>query len=384
MESFEFHNPTKIIFGKGSISKLTKLVTNKKVLMLYGGGSIKKNGAYEQVINGLTGCKVVELAGVQPNPTYEKCMEAVNLIKEHNLDFILAIGGGSVIDSAKFISAAVYYTHKDPWNICLGGFKEIKQAMPFGAVLTLPATGSEMNMFSVISRGEDKMSFGHPLVFPQFSILDPETTFSLDKRQVGNGVVDAFVHVFEQYLTYPSNAPLQDRLAESVLQTLLEEGPKSYANPTDYNARANHVWCATMALNSILGVGVPQDWSTHMIGHELTALYGIDHARTLALVWGSNMRVRKENKIQKIAQYGRRVLGLSGTDSEVFEHAIQKTNAFFESLGVPTSFKSYPEVQKDVAQKVTDRLGSRGMQVLGEKADLDLPKITEVLEMSFN
>lgn len=383
MKSFEFYNPTKIIFGQGAISKLAEQLSNKKVLVLYGGGSIKSNGVYDQVMKGLAKCEVVELGGVRPNPTYEKCMEAVSLIKEKNLDFILAVGGGSVIDSAKFIAAAVYYTHKDPWSICLGGAGEITKAMPFGAVLTLPATGSEMNMFSVISRGDEKMSFGHPSVFPQFSILDPEATYTLDKRQIGNGIVDAYVHVLEQYLTFPAGAPLQDRFAESVLQTLLEEGPKTYAHPQDYQARANHVWCATMALSSVFGVGVPQDWSTHMIGHELTAIYGIDHARTLALVWAGNMRVRKTNKIQKMAQYGKRVLGLTGSDEEIFEKAIEKTNAFFESVGVPTKFKAYPEVQKDVTQKVISRFESRGIDNFGEMRDLSLNKISEALQMSF-
>ncbi len=383
MESFVFHNPTKIVFGKGSISKMSDLVQKKKVLMLYGGGSIKKNGVYEQVIKGLSNCEVVELGGVQPNPTYEKCMEAVELIKKENIDFILAVGGGSVIDSAKFISAAVHYTHKDPWHICLGEVRSITNVIPFGAVLTLPATGSEMNMFSVISRGDEKMGFGHPKLYPQFSILDPEATFSLDKRQVGNGIVDAYVHTLEQYLTFPAGAPLQDRFAESVLQTLIEEGPKSFANPTDYNARANHVWCATMALSSVFGAGVPQDWTTHTIGHELTALYGIDHARTLALVWASNMRMRKANKMDKMVQYGKRVFGLQGTNEEIFEAAITKTNAFFESVGVPTSFKSYPEVKTDVGEVVAMRFKGRNMLEMGEKADLDLEKVTKVLGMAF-
>lgn len=384
MESFEFYNPTKIVFGQGVVQKLTRLLPAQKVMLLYGGGSIKKNGVYEQIIKSLGHCEIVELGGVQPNPTYEKAMEAVEIIRREKVDFVLAVGGGSVIDSAKFIAAAVYYTHKDPWQICLGGAREIKKSLPFGVVLTLPATGSEMNMFSVISRGDQKMAFGHPTVFPQFSLLDPTMTFSLDQRQVGNGIVDAYVHVLEQYLTFPAGAPLQDRFAESVLMTLLEEGPKSYANPTDYSARANHVWCATMALSSVFGGGVPQDWSTHNIGHELTALYGIDHARTLAIVWASNMRVRKNHKLEKMVQYGKRVLNLSGSDDEIFEKAIEKTNAFFESVGVPTSFKAYPDVKANVSEVVVERFKARGFEPMGEKQDLTLEKISHALSMAFH
>ncbi len=380
MENFDYYNPTKIVFGKDQIARLSELVLSQKILLLYGGGSIKKNGVYEQAQKALSGKQIFEVSGVQPNPTYEKAMEAVELIRQEKIDFILAVGGGSVVDSAKFISLAVHY-QGDPWEILTKKDLVHTKATPFGAVLTLPATGSEMNCFFVVSRGEDKLSSGNPLVYPQFSILDPQVTMSLDKRQVGNGVVDAFVHVMEQYMTYPVKAPLQDRFAESVLKTLMEEGLKTYQKPTDLESRSNLMWCATMALSGIFGVGVPHDWSTHMIGHELTAIYGIDHARTLAAVFPAMMWAQKEDKKGKIIQYGERVLGLKGSDEEIIRASIRKTVEFFESVGLPTKLSAY-QVKQDAIETVINRLTTRGFEPMGEKSTVDLNKVREVLRFA--
>lgn len=379
MQNFDYHNPTKILFGEGSIARLPEVLPGGPVLLLYGGGSIKSNGVYEQVMKGLQGRKVFEVSGVRPNPTYEKAMEAVEIIRKEKIGFILAVGGGSVVDSAKFISLAVHY-NGEAWDILTKQGLTFTKAVPFGAVLTLPATGSEMNCFFVLSRGEDKLSAGHPLLFPQFSILDPKVTATLDKRQIGNGVVDAFVHVMEQYLTFPSDAPLQDRFAESILLTLIEEGPKSLRNPNDYKSRANYMWGATMALSGLVGSGVPHDWSTHAIGHELTALYGLDHAQTLAIVFPAMMWVMKDEKSAKINQYAERVWKISDNQDH-FQGAFRKTVAFFETMGLPTKLSAYG-IKEDVASKVIARLEKRGFTPMGEKGLVTLDKVRDVLRIA--
>lgn len=372
MFNFDFHNPTQIYFGKGKISRLAKyLPENKKILLVYGQGSIKKNGVYDQVLKALKDFKVIEFSGIQPNPRYEKALEAIKICRAEKIEFILAVGGGSVIDAVKFIAAGVNYPG-DPWDICQGKEHLIKDPIPFGTILTLPATGSEMNMYSVISRGDVKTGFGHPGVFPKFSVLDPEVTLSLDARQIGNGIVDAFIHTLEVYLTYPVNAALQDRFAESVLKTLIEDGVHSFKNPQDYDSRANYMWSASMALSSVFSGGVPQDWTTHMIGHELTALYDIDHARTLALVWPKNMRHRKENKKDKMLQYAQRVWGLSGDPENIFELAVQKTEEFFNSVGVPTELSAYSLKAADINEQIYLRFKKQGFKTAGEKEDLTL------------
>ena len=286
MENFVYHNPVKIVFGKGSIAQLGSLVpATARVLITYGGGSIKRNGVYDQVCRALGSHRVCEFSGIEPNPRYETCMRAVTLARAEKTDFLLAVGGGSVLDGTKFIAAAIPYASGDPWKIVSQG-RPTAVATPLGCVLTLPATGSEMNGFAVISRDstQEKLAFASPYIYPQFSIMDPETTYSLPPRQVANGIVDAFVHVAEQYLTSGPPAPLQDRQAEAILATLIEQAPKVLSQPQDYDTRANLMWCATQALNGLIGCGMTQDWSTHMIGHELTALYGIDHAQSLAIV----------------------------------------------------------------------------------------------------
>ncbi len=382
MYNFEYKNPVKIIFGRESIAKIAdELPRNAKVLLTYGGGSIKKTGVYDQVMNALKGKDVIEFGGIEPNPRYETCMKAVEQVKKEKADFLLSVGGGSVLDATKFIAAASLYGGDDPWDILAGSAIEVNQALPIGAVLTLPATGSEMNGNSVISREstQEKMAFSSPLVMPQFSVLDPECVFTLPEKLVANGIVDAFVHVMEQYLTFPVNSPIQDRFAESILTTLIEEGPKVLANRNDYDAAANFMWSATMALNGLIGVGVPQDWSTHQIGHELTAFHGIDHARTLAVVLPGMMAVKRKNKKNKILQYGERIWGITeGTYNERIEKTIARTVEFFESLGVPCTLHEYG-VPAETIGKIKDRFEKRGTK-LGEKGDINPKEVEAILK----
>lgn len=381
MYNFEYKNPVKIVFGKGTIPQVANEVPkDAKILMTYGGGSIKRTGVYDQVKNALKDWQLIEFGGIEPNPHYETCMKAVEVVKNENIDFLLSVGGGSVLDATKFIAAAARYEGDDPWDILAKG-AEVKAALPLADVLTLPATGSEMNGNSVITKAatQEKKAFGSPLVMPQFSILDPECVFTLPDRQVANGVVDAFVHVMEQYLTFNVNAPLQDRLAEGILLTLVEEGPKVLANRKDYEAAANFMWSATMALNGVIAVGVPQDWATHMIGHELTAFHGIDHGRTLAIVLPGMMNLKRENKKEKILQFGERIWGITkGTADERVDAAIAKTIEFFESLGVPTTLPEY-DVPASTIDKISLRFRESGMK-FGEKGDIDYKEVEDILK----
>lgn len=384
MQNFDYFNPTQILFGKGRIADLSKVVpANARILVLYGGGSIKSNGVFDQVMAALKGRDVREFSGIEPNPSYETLMQAVELVLREKLDFLLAVGGGSVIDGTKFVAAAVHF-EGDPWAILEKRGRNITSAMPFGTVLTLPATGSEMNNGSVVTRKslQAKIPFSSKLVFPQFSILDPSTTLTLPPKQIGNGVVDAFAHVMEQYLTYPVNAPLQDRFAESLLQTLVEEGPKALVNPQDYDTRANIMWCATLALNGLIGAGVPQDWATHMIGHELTALYGLDHAQTLAIVLPGMMQIRKEAKRAKLLQYARRVWNIAEGDEDArIGQAIERTRSFFEQMGVMTRLADYRLGAKDI-DTVIQHLETHQMTALGEHRDVTPDVSRKALELS--
>ena len=380
MLNFSFANPTKIHFGEQQIALIkSEIPTDAKVLVTYGGGSIKKNGIYEQVSNALSEHTWFEFAGIEPNPSYQTCMKAVALVKEKQIDYILAVGGGSVIDGSKFIAAAANY-EGEPWDILAKG-GEIKSAIALGVVLTLPATGSESNTFSVVSNldSHDKLPFASPFVQPQFAVLDPAVTYSLPKRQVANGIVDAFVHTMEQYLTYDVDAKLQDRFAEGILMTLLEEGPKAFSEPDNYKVRANIMWSATMALNGLIGAGVPQDWSTHMLGHEMTAVYGLDHAQTLAIVLPRMMAEQKETKRGKILQYAQRVLGLDISDEDAaIEQAIAATEAFFHSVNMPTRLSDY-NLGEEVADKIVKQLERHGMTALGEREQVTLEKSRAVL-----
>lgn len=385
MRNFEFYNPVRICFGKGEIVQLSKLVPKgANILLAYGGGSIKKNGVYDQVMAALKGFKVIEFSGIEANPHYETLMKGVALVKAHKIDFLLAVGGGSVLDGTKFIAAAALWEGSDPWEILSRrSERHVERALPIGTVLTLPATGSEMNGNSVVTRWEthEKLAFDSEHVMPKFSILDPEVVFSLPQIQVANGIVDAFIHVMEQYLTFPVNAPIQDRFAESVLKTLIEEGPKVLADRTNYDAAANFMWAATMALNGLIGVGVPQDWATHMIGHELTAFHGIDHGQTLCIVLPGIMKLKRENKTEKILQYGERVWEITeGTVDQRIDATIQKTVEFFESVGIKTKLADYG-VGSEIINKVVDRFVKRGIKAIGERGDLTTENIAKILEL---
>jgi NADP-dependent alcohol dehydrogenase len=383
MQNFQFYNPVKILFGKGKIASIAaEIPLGAKVLMTYGGGSIKRNGVYEQVKQALIHHTVIEFGGIEPNPRLETLMQAVEIARSQQVDFLLAVGGGSVLDGTKFIAAATNF-EGDPWDIFVKQ-SVIKSALPLGAIMTLPATGSEMNSLFVVTKGttKEKRASRSERVFPQFAVLDPLTTFSLPIHQISNGIVDAFTHTIEQYLTYPVNAPLQDRMAESILQTLIEEGPKTLANPTDYEARANIMWCASMALNGLIGVGVPQDWATHNIGHELTALYELDHAQTLAVVLPSLLQIKRQSKQEKLLQYANRVWNIvDGTSDERITMAIACTVGFFESVGVSTRLSSYGIGQEAVAI-VLQKLDRQGFVSLGEQKDIDLTMVQKVLAIS--
>jgi NADP-dependent alcohol dehydrogenase len=387
MLNFELYNPTNYIFGKGQIEKLPTLVPkDAKILLAYGGGSIFKNGVYDQVKAALKGYEIVEFGGIEPNPHFETLMKAIAIVKEQNIDFILAVGGGSVIDGVKFISGATKF-EGNPMDILTNRIliKDLSKVIPFGTVLTLPATGSEMNSGSVVTiqATQEKLAFGGSAIFPKFSICDPTVIASLPKRQLQNGVVDAYTHVMEQYLTYPHDGFLQDRISESILKTLIEIGPKVVENPTDYALASNFMWSCTMALNGLIQKGVPSDWATHMIGHELTALYGIDHARTLAIIAPNLYTVLFETKKGKLAQYGKRIFDLSGTDDEIAAEAIQKTVAFFHTMGMQTKLSEYTEDFQKTADFIVNRFEERGWNALGERQNITLEKLREIVEMSY-
>ena len=385
MLNFELYNPTKMVFGKGQIEKLSELVPQgAKILLAYGGGSIFNNGIHQQVIDNLKGFEIVEFGGIEPNPHFETLMKAVDVIREQNIDFILAVGGGSVIDGVKFISAAVHFDG-NPIDILQKHILIKENAMPFGTILTLPATGSEMNSGYVVTikATQEKLASGGSALFPQFSICDPTVIQSLPKRQLQNGVVDAFTHVMEQYLTYPHEGYLQDRIAEGILQTLIEVGPKVVENPADYALASNFMWSCTMALNGLIQKGVPNDWATHMIGHELTALYGIDHARTLAIIGPNLYRVLFETKKEKLAQYGKRIFNLSGTVDEIANEAINKTVEFFHTMGMDTKLSQYTDEYSKTADFIVNRFDERGWKAMGERQNITLEKLKEIVEMSY-
>jgi alcohol dehydrogenase YqhD (iron-dependent ADH family) len=385
MLNFELYNPTNLVFGKGQIEKLGSLLPKgAKILLAYGGGSIFKNGIHEQVINNLTGHEIVEFGGIEANPHFETLMQAVAVVKEQKIDFILAVGGGSVIDGVKFISAAVNF-EGNPIDILQKRILIKENAVPFGTVLTLPATGSEMNSGAVVTieSTKEKLAFGGSAMFPKFSICDPTVIESLPKRQLQNGVVDAYTHVMEQYLTYPHEGYLQDRIAEGILQTLLEVGPKVVENPKDYALASNFMWSCTMALNGLIQKGVPSDWATHMIGHELTAMYGIDHARTLAVIAPSLYKVMFETKKAKLAQYGKRIFNLEGTEDEIANEAINKTVEFFHKMGMDTKLSDYTKEYDETADFIVNRFDKRGWKGLGEKQNITLDKVKAIVEMSY-
>lgn len=380
MKNFEFVNPVKIYFGKEQIEKLQiEMIPYKKIMLVYGKGSIKTNGVYDRIKSALKDKDVIEFSGVEANPVYETLMKAVAIAKKENVDFLLAAGGGSVIDGTKFIAAAIKYDRDDPWDMLSKGEK-FNEAIKFGSVLTLPATGSEMNNGAVITRKScnEKLAFGNPVLFPVFSILEPETMYSLPDAQIANGIADAFVHVTEQYITYPADAAVQDEWAASLLRVLISEGPKVLQDRHDYNANANLMWAATMALNGLLSAGVPSDWSTHMIGHEITALFGVDHAQTLAIVLPGVLTELKEQKREKLIHYANTVWGITGNNDDVIIQAILKTEAFFNSIGIKTRLSDYAIPESAIGQ-ICSKLENKRYVKLGEMKNVTPQLVEQIL-----
>ena len=379
ISNFNFYNPVRIVFGKGEISKLGELIPKGiKVMMTYGGGSIKKNGVYDQVIKALAGYDIIEFGGIEPNPKVETLRKAIEIGKKENIGFLLPVGGGSVIDGTKLIAAAICIDN-DPWDILTGKAK-VNKAIPIGTVLTLPATGSEMNAGSVISNiaTQEKFAFHSTHVMPKFSILDPETCYSLPDIQIANGIIDAFIHVMEQYMTYPVNAQINDRFSEAILQTLIEVGPKALADKTNYEHMSNYKWSATVALNGLNGTGVQTYWATHQIGHEITAFHGVDHGQTLAIVLPGVMSVMREGKKDKILQFGARIFGITaGTEQEKIDETIGKMDSFFRQMGVNTKLSEYG-IGEETIEKIVDRFAKRGYN-MGERADISPEKLREIL-----
>lgn len=382
MNQFNFYNPTKIIFGRDRFNELNHLVPkDAKVLVLYGGGSVKKFGTLDRVLAALPNREILEFGGIEANPRYETLMKAVDLVRAEKIDFLLAVGGGSVIDGTKFIALASYY-EGDGLDLLRDRSitANLKQALPLAAVLTLAATGSEMNRGGVVSSPIGKLGFGNDLVFPKFSLVDPSLTFTLPETQVANGVVDTFVHVMEQYMTYPAEGRFQDRTSEGILKTLIEIGRATIDNPTDYDLRANLVWCATMGLNGLIGAGVPQDWATHRIGHELTTLFGIDHAKTLAIIMPSLWNIMRETKREKLLQYGERVLNITtGSEENRIDQIIETTRQFFESLGIKTRLSDYG-IGADQIDSILAALELHNMTALGERGEITLEISRKILE----
>lgn len=385
MQNFNYYNPTQIVFGAERLNELDQLVpSSAKVLVLYGGGSVKRFGTLDKIRSALSDRTVLEFGGIEANPQYSTLMKAVELVQQEKIDFLLAVGGGSVMDGTKFVALAAHLTENHQ-SILFSGFAPVPvdKAIPLGCVVTLPATGSEMNTFGVITYQEQKYPFTSPLVYPAFSMLDPTLTQTLPKEQIANGVADAFVHVVEQYLTYPVDAKVQDRFSEGLLQTLIEDGPVTYQDNDNLAARKNFMWSATNALNGLIGMGVPQDWSTHMVGHELTAMFGIAHGRTLAIVLPSLLRERKAQKHAKLLQFAERVWHISsGTDDEKIDLAIDKTEAFFNSLDIVTKLSHYgiTEAQLDT---VIANMEKMGLTQLSESGDLTLPTMRNILQAAF-
>ncbi|MFH4534655.1 iron-containing alcohol dehydrogenase [Vibrio diabolicus] len=379
--NFSYVNPTKIFFGQKQIAAIKEAIpSDQKVLVVYGGGSIKKNGVYDQVSEALDGHEWLEFSGVEPNPTKETLDKAVAMVKEHGVDFILAVGGGSVIDGSKYVAAASKYDG-DGWDIMIGKH-QVTEATPLAAILTLPATGSESNMGAVITKKEtqDKLPFMSPAVQPKFAVLDPDVMKTLPERQLINGIVDAWVHVCEQYLTLPTGAMVQDGYAETLLKTLKTLG-EQFAERDDDMWRANLMWSANQALNGLIGSGVPQDWATHMIGHELTALWGVDHARSLAIVQPSLLRNQMQFKRPKLEQMGRNVFGLEAGD-DLAERTIEAIEAFYHQLDVATKLENYGESREQAIDAIIEQLNKHGMTVLGENQAITLERSREILELA--
>ena len=379
MQNFEFYGPTRVVFGKDTIKELSRLIPrDRKILMTYGGGSIKKNGVYDQVKQALAGYDLLEFGGIEPNPKYE----TIDIVKREGVNFLLAVGGGSVLDGTKFIALASKYNGDDAYDAIMKRGEMPDSAVELADVITLPATGSEMNNGGVISRisTSEKLAFHHPCVFPKFSIIDPSVTFTLPEKQTINGIVDTFVHTMEFNCTYDVNSPLQDIWAMGILRTLIAEAPKVLANPQDYDARANLFWCATCGLNYWISCGVPQDWSTHMIGHELTAFYGIDHGQSLAIVEPRLLKNQKVAKCQKLAKIAREVFKINEpVDLKAADMAIDKIEEFYNSIGMKTKLSDYGIDANEAAEKIRARFKERNV-AFGEKGAITADVAYEIVK----
>jgi len=375
---YDYSNPTSIHFGKGQIASIVKHINkDNKILVVYGGGSIKKNGVYDEVSSALDGFNWIEFSGIEANPSYETLNKAVALSKAENIDYILAVGGGSVIDGAKYIAAASLY-EKDGWDF-LDGSVAVEKALPLGAILTLPATGSESNGNAVVSKKEtnEKRFFASPFVYPVFAVLDPSVMSTLSDRQLANGLVDAFVHTCEQYLTCPNTSLLHDGYSETILRGLFSLA-QTWNNRKDPIWEENLMLLANQALNGFIGSGVVQDWATHMIGHELTAFYGVDHAQSLAVVQPQLLRVMIEEKSEKLAQMGENVFGIKN-DNEAVIVAIEK---MYESVGVTTNLNDYENVDDKVIETIIPSLETHGMTAIGENQNITLEVSEKILKMA--
>lgn len=377
MKNFVYHNPTKLVFGKGQIARLAELIpADKHIMITFGGGSVKRNGVYEQVVNALAGRDFVEFWGIEPNPAVETLRKAIALGKEHHVDFLLAVGGGSVIDGTKLISAGLLYDG-DAWDLVLKGC--CRKTVPLATVLTMSATGSEMNSGAVISRYETREKYAFYSNYPVFSILDPETLFSLPKRQIACGLADTFVHVLEQYMTTPGQSLLMDRWAEGILHTVVETAPRALSDERDYDTMSEYMLSATLALNDMIRMGVTEDWATHMIGHELTALHGLTHGATLAIVINGTLRVLRDQKHAKLLQYGERIWGITeGSEEERIDRTLARTEEFFRSLGLSTHL-SEEGIGEETIAEVERRFNAQGVHY-GEAGNVDGAMARRILE----
>lgn len=384
MNNFDFCNPTRILFGEGAAEGLRSYIPqDAKVLVVYD-AIIEHIGTLDKVLSHVPNT-VFKFNKIESNPKFEVLMEAVELVRKEKIDFILAVGGGSTMDGAKFISIASNneafigneseILHVEPMTD-----KRITQSIPLATVVTLPATGSEMNPHAVISRGEDKLGISSPFIYPAVSVLDPTYTFTLPASQLANGIADSFIHTAEQYITFPAEGRFQDRTAEGILRTLVEVADTNLNEPKNYDARANLMWCSTMALNGLIGSGVPVDFATHMIGHEVTSLFGIAHAPSLVIIMPALWRVRKQQKWEKLLQYAERVWDITeGTEEEKIDLAIDKTEEFFRSLGLKTRFSEHG-LSFEQVEGVLTLLEKHNMTNLSETGDLDLSWSRKILQ----
>lgn len=379
MKNFIFRNPTRLIFGKGQISKLNELIPEDATLMVtFGFGSVKRNGVYDQVTEALKNRTYIEFWGIEPNPQVETLKKAIEQGKTNNIDFVLAVGGGSVLDGTKLIACGIA-SDEDPWEIVLKGFT--KKQIPYASVMTVPATGSEMNRGAVITKAETQEKYSFASGYPQFSILDPEVTYTLSDHQIACGLADAYVHVLEQYLTTPGQSRVMDRWAEGILHTIIEIAPLIQKNPKDYDLMADYMLAATMALNDFIRMGVTEDWATHMIGHELTALHGITHGHSLVIVLPGVLRVLKDQKHEKLLQYGERIFKIAeGTEAERIDQTIEKTEQFFRSLGLTTRL-SEENIGTDTIEIIAQRFADR-KAAYGENENVDGTLTREILMQS--